>query len=101
MPEFDESFYDRMSKFDVPFVDYFETMGGKSVKVEQDELIILGENDVRLGKLCVGKSAKKAGLQLEKLLNREHKEGEDNYGVLLNGYNRRDWLFAVKYVIEI
>lgn len=100
MDQFDDTFYDKISKVDVPFLEYFNTIGGKSIRVNYmtNEMYIMGDNQILKGTLSLGRSAKDAGLSLDKLLNPDPQIGEYSYGVLLNGFNNCDWLFAVKVV---
>jgi hypothetical protein len=102
MPNFDESFYDNLAKFDIPFIDYFNNVGGSDIRIDyvKNEMYIMGKDQSLQAVLCLGKSAKKAGLEKSKLFNDNHKVGDYKYGVLLNGFNKMDWLFAVK-VVEI
>jgi hypothetical protein len=100
MEQFNDDFYDNLSKIDVPFDEYFNALQGKSIRVNYmtNEMYIIGENQSHRGTVSLGRSAKDAGLEITKLLNRDSKIGEFSYGVLLNGFEKKDWLFAVKVV---
>lgn len=98
--QFDEKFYDDMSKLDVPFKEYFETLGGHSIRIFflENKILIMDSEQQVIGELAIGRSAKAAGLDLSKMLKSSYEPGDKHFGVLLNGYNNQDWLFAVDVI---
>jgi hypothetical protein len=44
----------------------------------------------------LGRSAKAAGIELEKMITDHLEVGDDGFVVLLNGYNGEDWLWSRK-----
>lgn len=100
MDKFNDDFFDNLSKFDVPFCEYFKNLEGHSIRINhmQNELYIMDENQIHRGTISMGRSAKSAGIDLSKLLKQNLQVGDYSYGVLLNGFNNKDWLFAVQVV---
>lgn len=84
----------------VPFVKYYNDCGGASIKVDVhatgDELHIYNKSGEIVKSISIGRSAYKAGFELQDMLKVSHKNGEYSFGVLLNGYMGQDWLCAVE-----
>lgn len=75
-------------------------MGGVSVKISDmnNQLYIVGHDQRHKATLSIGESAREAGIDLPLMVKKNPGVGKMYYGVLLNGYNKQDWLFAVKIV---
>ena len=96
----DEQFDEDISKFDTSFNQYFNNVGGASIEISYDDnkLHIMDEHQACKATLSIGRSAKQAGLNLSDMLKTNLKIGDKQYGVLFNGFDNKNWLFAVDIV---
>jgi hypothetical protein len=103
MSQFNDDFLNNLSKENVFFYQYFNELQGKTIRIDYliNEIYIMGEDQSHCGTVRIAKSAKEAGLELSKLLNPNPKIGEYMYMVLLNGFDNKDWLFAVNVFASI
>lgn len=94
---FDDDFFNKISKFDLSFNEYFHHLGGVSIKISSldNELQIIGLKHEVISKLTIAKSARGSSFELNEMLSLSPNIGEKKFGVLLNGFNNKDWLFAV------
>jgi hypothetical protein len=82
------------------FKEYFEDANGVDIRIDvrERQLSILDAEGNIVRTVAIAKSALQQVFSFDDLMKVNHRVGEFTYTVLMNGFENRDWLYAMKIV---
>ena len=90
------------TKNSISFYDYFLKVRGETITIDFENRVVTikGDKNIIVSTLILSKSIK-TEFDLKNLTNQENQLGEYLYFVFEKGYNKQNWLWSSKIVMQL